>query len=265
MFDVGHIDQARTLVREGLVAAPPWYQLCMGIRWGIPATVDNLLFMHRQLPPDAVWSVLGVGRHQLEMTTVAPLMGGHVRVGLEDNLYYARGVLAEVSNAQLVPGRCAFCSCSTWNHDGARSGRDPRPAGPQPAASELTQPDHCQSRPQEEGCCMNLHEYQTKSLLEREGIPVPQGAVAMTPDGARQIAIDLGLVVAVKAQVLTGGRGKAGGIRLAGNPDEAEDAAAHILGMDIKGLVQRVLVEQASHTGGLYLAALMTGPVSRSW
>ncbi|MCE2466442.1 MAG: ADP-forming succinate--CoA ligase subunit beta [Caldilineaceae bacterium] len=106
---------------------------------------------------------------------------------------------------------------------------------------------------------MNLHEYQTKSLLEREGIPVPQGAVAMTPDGARQIAIDLGLVVAVKAQVLTGGRGKAGGIRLAGNPDEAEDAAAHILGMDIKGhKVQRVLVEQASHIKAeLYLAALI--------
>ena len=101
VFDAGHIDQANALVREGLVAAPPWYQLCMGIRWGIPATIDNLLFMHRQLPPDVVWSVLGVGRHQLEMTTVAPLLGGHIRVGFEDNLYYARGVLAE-SNAQLV-------------------------------------------------------------------------------------------------------------------------------------------------------------------
>ena len=101
VFDAGHIDQANALVREGLVAPPPWYQLCMGIRWGIPATIDNLLFMHRQLPPEAVWSVLGVGRHQLEMTTVAPLMGGHIRVGFEDNIYYARGVLAK-SNAQLV-------------------------------------------------------------------------------------------------------------------------------------------------------------------
>ncbi len=101
LFDVGHVDQANTLVQAGLIASPPWFQLCMGIRWGIPATVENLVFLRRKLPHGAVWSVLGEGRHQLEMTTVAPIMGGHIRVGFEDNILYSRGVLAK-SNAQLV-------------------------------------------------------------------------------------------------------------------------------------------------------------------
>lgn len=100
-FDVGHIDQAKDLMAQGLVEDPPWFQLCLGIKWGMPATIENLLFMRRMLPENAAWSALGVGRAQLELTTVAPLLGGHVRVGFEDNLYMARGVLAR-SNAQLV-------------------------------------------------------------------------------------------------------------------------------------------------------------------
>lgn len=101
VFDVGHIDQANDLIAQGLIAAPPWFQLCMGVNWGIAATPENLLFMRSKLPPGAQWSVLGVGRSQLSMITLGVLLGGHVRVGFEDNLYLRRGVLAK-SNAEFV-------------------------------------------------------------------------------------------------------------------------------------------------------------------
>lgn len=101
VFDVGHIHQARHLIERGLIDPPPYFQLCMGVDWGIPATAENLLFMQRQLPPGAVWSVLGVGRAQLPMITLGILLGGHIRVGFEDNLYLRKGVLAP-SNAAFV-------------------------------------------------------------------------------------------------------------------------------------------------------------------
>ncbi len=94
---------------------------------------------------------------------------------------------------------------------------------------------------------MKLHEFQSKAILARYGIPMPAGEVTDTVAGAASIAERLGTRVAVKAQVLVGGRGKAGGIRLAGSPREAEEAAAAILGMTIRGLsVSRVLVEEAA-------------------
>ncbi len=94
---------------------------------------------------------------------------------------------------------------------------------------------------------MNLHEYQSKRIFARYGIPIPQGEVATTPTEAREIARQLGGRVVVKAQVLVGGRGKAGGIKLATTPDEAEEKAKAILGMDIKGLkVSKVLVDEAA-------------------
>jgi 3-keto-5-aminohexanoate cleavage enzyme len=101
VFDTGHISQAIEFVQEGLFDHPVYFQLCMGARWGIEATPENLLFMTRKIPKDAVWSVLGVGKAQLPMITMALLLGGHIRVGFEDNLYIKRGVLAK-SNAQLV-------------------------------------------------------------------------------------------------------------------------------------------------------------------
>ena len=101
VFDLGHIEQARDLVERGFFEEPPYFQLCMGIRWGIPATPENLLAMRRSLPEGAPWSVLGVGRDQLPMITLALLLGGHVRVGFEDNLYLRKGVLAK-SNAEFV-------------------------------------------------------------------------------------------------------------------------------------------------------------------
>jgi len=94
---------------------------------------------------------------------------------------------------------------------------------------------------------VKLHEYQSKTLFAQYGIPIPKGEVATTPTDARRIARDLGRRVVVKSQVLVGGRGKAGGIKLARDPDEAERVAADILAMEIKGLpVRKVLVDEAA-------------------
>ncbi|HEY9077466.1 MAG TPA: ADP-forming succinate--CoA ligase subunit beta [Anaerolineaceae bacterium] len=93
---------------------------------------------------------------------------------------------------------------------------------------------------------MRLHEYQAKLILSRYGIPIPRGRVASSANEAKQIAEELGLNTVIKAQVLVGGRGKLGGIRLAKSPKEAEDLATQILGMEIKGMpVRRVLVDEA--------------------
>ena len=95
---------------------------------------------------------------------------------------------------------------------------------------------------------MKLHEYQSKQIFARYGIPIPKGRVAATAQEAEQIAEELGGRVVIKSQVLVGGRGKAGGIRLAKNPDEAEEMATQILAMEIKGLpVRKVLVDEAAH------------------
>lgn len=101
VFDLGQVSQACYIVEQGFVDPPPWIQCCLGIKWGLPATIENLVYMHRHLPEEAEWSVLGTGAAQLTLTTVAPLLGGHIRVGFEDNLYYSRGKLAK-SNAELV-------------------------------------------------------------------------------------------------------------------------------------------------------------------
>jgi succinyl-CoA synthetase beta subunit len=112
---------------------------------------------------------------------------------------------------------------------------------------------------------MRLHEYESKQLFARHAVPIPRGEVATTPDQARRIAADLG-PVAVKAQVLVGGRGKAGGIRLASSPDEAENRAREILGMEIKGLtVRRVLLDQAATIRQeIFLGVVVDRAASRS-
>jgi succinyl-CoA synthetase beta subunit len=94
---------------------------------------------------------------------------------------------------------------------------------------------------------MKLHEYRSKQIFARYDIPIPRGRVAMTAAEARAVAEELGGRAVIKAQVLVGGRGKAGGIRLAQSPEEAEELATQVLGMQIKGLpVRRVLVDQAA-------------------
>lgn len=99
-FDLGHIDNALALVKKGILSLPLHFDLVMGVPGGIAPTIRNLVHMSESLPPGCTWSVAGIGRAQLPLATAAILMGGHVRVGLEDNIYYSKGVLT--SNAMLV-------------------------------------------------------------------------------------------------------------------------------------------------------------------
>lgn len=101
VFDVGHVEIARRLIKEGLVQLPAHFQCCMGVSGGVPATPKNLLHMVDTIPEGSTWSVLGVGAAQFPMASLAMVLGGHVRVGFEDNLYLSKGVLAE-NNAQFV-------------------------------------------------------------------------------------------------------------------------------------------------------------------
>lgn len=100
VFDTGMVDAALRLVQKGILSLPLHFDLVMGVQGGIAATPRNLLHLVESLPPGSTWSVAGIGRAQLPMAALALVMGGHVRVGLEDNIYYARGQLA--TNAQLV-------------------------------------------------------------------------------------------------------------------------------------------------------------------
>ena len=106
---------------------------------------------------------------------------------------------------------------------------------------------------------MKIHEYQARDLFGAAGIPVPPAKVARTPAEARAMATEFAAPVVVKAQVLSGGRGKAGGVKLAANPDEAEAAAEQILGLDIRGYkVEKVLVAVASDIATeIYLGAIV--------
>ncbi len=106
---------------------------------------------------------------------------------------------------------------------------------------------------------MKIHEYQAKDIMRQFGVPIPPGEVATTPDQARETAARIGGRVAVKAQVLVGGRGKAGGVKLASTPDEAAEKTAAILGMNIKGVtVRKVLVMAAVPIAQeIYLGAVM--------
>ncbi len=100
VFDLGHLRFANQLIREGLVNSPPMFQVCLGIPWGAGADSASMYSIASQLPSAAIWSGFGVGSMQMPMAAQAVLLGGNVRVGLEDNLYLERGVFA--SNGQLV-------------------------------------------------------------------------------------------------------------------------------------------------------------------
>jgi 3-keto-5-aminohexanoate cleavage enzyme len=100
-FDVGMIGNCLRLINEGLIEEPLWWQFVLGVPGGAPAEPKTLLHMVDMLPAGSQWSVIGIGRGQLPMNMLAIMLGGHVRTGLEDNIYYKRGVLAE-SNAQFV-------------------------------------------------------------------------------------------------------------------------------------------------------------------
>ena len=99
IFDTGHLWFAKQMIKEGLLD-DPLFQLCLGIPWGAPADTTSMKAMVDNLPANAVWAGFGIGRMQMPMAAQAVLLGGNVRVGLEDNLWLDRGVLA--SNGQLV-------------------------------------------------------------------------------------------------------------------------------------------------------------------
>ena len=99
-FDTGHLWFAKQMIKEGLIDAAPMFQLCHGIPWGAPADTTTMKAMVDSLPDDAVWAGFGIGRMQMPMVAQTVLLGGHVRVGLEDNLYLEKGVYA--SNTDLV-------------------------------------------------------------------------------------------------------------------------------------------------------------------
>ena len=100
VFDTGHLVFAKQLIKEGLLDEPAMFQLCMGIPYGAPDDPHTLLAFANNLPPGSVFSAFSIGRMQLPYVAMAPLAGGNVRVGLEDNIYLSRGVLT--TNEQLV-------------------------------------------------------------------------------------------------------------------------------------------------------------------
>lgn len=101
VFDTAFVSNGLALLQEGLVSPPLHFNFVMGVPGGMAADLPTLVYLTQRIPGDSTWSVSGIGRHQLTMALAAMVMGGHVRVGLEDNIYYRKGELA-VSNAQLV-------------------------------------------------------------------------------------------------------------------------------------------------------------------
>jgi 3-keto-5-aminohexanoate cleavage enzyme len=101
IFDLGMIITSRRMRDQGKLDDPLHFQFVMGTPWGAPATPKSFLHLYEHIPENSTWSIIGVGKGHLPMSTMALSMGGHIRVGLEDNIYYSRGVLAE-TNAQFV-------------------------------------------------------------------------------------------------------------------------------------------------------------------
>jgi len=101
LYDMGHVDNLRKLIKEGVVSPPYHCQFVLGVPGALAGEVSALCYLVDHLPTDASWGVAGIGRYELPLAVHALMMGGHVRVGLEDNIYYAKGEPA-TSNAQLV-------------------------------------------------------------------------------------------------------------------------------------------------------------------
>lgn len=122
VFDTGHLVLAKQLVKEGLIDDPVMIQLCMGIPYGAPDDPGTLLAMVNQVPPGWTYSAFSIGRSQLPYVAMAALAGGNVRVGLEDNLFLSKGVLA--SNGQLVERAATILSAMNVNILGAQAVRE---------------------------------------------------------------------------------------------------------------------------------------------
>lgn len=101
IFDAGMIVTALRMLEEGKLEAPLHFQFVLGTPWGAPATPKSLLHLLEHIPPGSTWSVIGIGKGHLPMAMMGLIMGGHIRVGMEDNIYYDQGVMAR-NNAQFV-------------------------------------------------------------------------------------------------------------------------------------------------------------------
>lgn len=101
VFERGMIENAVRLVKKGFLESPLHFDFVMGVPGAVPGNIDDLLHLVRSIPVGSTWTVAGIGRYELPLAVHGILMGGHVRVGFEDNIYYSKGVLAD-SNAQLV-------------------------------------------------------------------------------------------------------------------------------------------------------------------
>ncbi len=108
IYDFGHIPVCLSLFEEGLLAEPLQFSIVMGVKGGMAATVDNLMFAVRSLPPGAIWQVIVIGRANLELSAIAVAMGGNARTGLEDTLYLRKGELAP-SNESLIARLASVC------------------------------------------------------------------------------------------------------------------------------------------------------------
>lgn len=101
VFEAGMIANAQYLVKKGLIDTPLHFDFVLGVPGAMPASARNLVYMAETIPAGSTWTVAGIGRHETPLAMMAIAMGGHVRVGFEDNIYYKKGELAK-SNAQLV-------------------------------------------------------------------------------------------------------------------------------------------------------------------
>jgi uncharacterized protein (DUF849 family) len=109
VFSPGDVLLANKMLEDGYFNLPPMYQMVTGTRWGLPSTAETLIYLRNLLPAGALWAAFGVGRGQMPMVAQAALLGGNVRVGLEDNLYLSRGVFA--TNGQLVTRARTIIEC----------------------------------------------------------------------------------------------------------------------------------------------------------
>ena len=113
VFDTGHLAHAKHLVEKGLIKDPVLIQLCMGVPWGAPDDLNTFMAMRNNVPDNWTFSAFSIGRNQLKYVSLAALAGGNVRVGLEDNLYLSRGVLA--SNGDLVERAVTILEAQNYN------------------------------------------------------------------------------------------------------------------------------------------------------
>ncbi len=108
IYDAGHLDVALSLLRDGLLVEPLQFSIVLGVKGGMAATPENLIYMVGRLPPTAVWQVIAIGRPNLEMTAIGLAMGGNARTGMEDTLMLRRGVPV-TSNAELMARLASIC------------------------------------------------------------------------------------------------------------------------------------------------------------